>query len=131
MAKFNVTDLILKIDGTAVAHCTEATLTINQDLPDATTKSSGGWAEHINGLRDWEVSVAGLTDYSASGGTQLADMILNRDNAEIVFDTTTSGDVTYTGTCDASSLEQGGGFEEVASWSGSLKGTGAITKGTV
>ena len=36
MAKFNATDLVLKINGTPIAHSTSATLNINQDLPDAT-----------------------------------------------------------------------------------------------
>tara|TARA_Y100000593_G_C4321560_1_gene344097 strand:+ start:2582 stop:2980 length:399 start_codon:yes stop_codon:yes gene_type:complete len=131
MAKFNATNLILKISGTPVAHSTSATLNINQDLPDATSKDSSGWSENIRGLRDWSIDVEGLTDYSASfGADELADLIISRADAEIEFGTGTASDTKYTGTVNLSSLTQDAPMEDVASFSGSLTGTGALTKAT-
>ena len=62
MAKFNATDLILKVNGTPIAHSTSATLNINQDLPDATSKDSAGWSENIRGKlqkqqKKWQVDL--------------------------------------------------------------------------
>ena len=131
MAKFNATNLIVKISGTPVAHSTSATLNINQSLADATSKDSAGWSENIRALRDWSIDVDGLTDYSASfGSDELADLIISRADAEIEFGTGTTGDTKYTGTVNLASLTQDAPLEDVASFSGSLTGTGALTKAT-
>ena len=131
MAKFNATNLILKISGTPVAHSTSATLNINQDLPDATTKDSSGWSENIRGLREFSIDVEGLPDYTASFGVdELADLIISRADAEFEFGTGTTGDTKITGTVNLSSLTQDAPMEDVASFSGSLTGTGALTKAT-
>lgn len=132
MAKFNVTDLILKVANVAVAHCNNATLNINVDLPDATTKSSSGWAEHIKGQRDYTIDVEGMIDYSSSWGiNDLATHIIDRTAAmSVEFGTGTTGHQKFTGTVDASSLTIGGGKEETATWSGTLVGTGILVKAT-
>ena len=131
MAKFNATNLVLKCSGTIVAHTTSSTLNINQDLPDATTKDSSGWSENISGLRDWSIDVEGLTDYSASfGADELADLILNRTTCTVEFGTGTTGDTKFSGTVNLASLTQDAPLEDVASFSGSLTGTGELTKAT-
>ena len=66
---FNGTNLLLKAiaDGGTLAtigHTTSCTLSVNQELPDATTKDSSGYAENINGLRSFEISFDGLVDYT-------------------------------------------------------------------
>ena len=131
MAKFNATNLIVKISGTPVGHSTSATLNINQSLADSTSKDSAGWSENIRGLRDWSIDVEGLTDYSASfGADELADLIISRADAEIEFGTGTASDTKYTGTVNLASLTQDAPLEDVASFSGSLTGTGALVKAT-
>lgn len=133
MAKYNGTDLVILKGGVQIAHTQDCSLSLEQDLPDASTKDSAGYAEHINGQRSWSISVSGLIDYSASEGIdELADMILNRSSATIRISTEVSGDTYFEGTCNLASLEPAtGGTEDVANWSGELTGTGAITKATV
>lgn len=41
-------------------YCKNATLNVNVDLPDVTTKESAGWARHLNGLRDWTIDFDGI-----------------------------------------------------------------------
>ena len=43
-------------------HCKNATLNVDVDLPDVTTKESAGWARHINGLRNWTIDFDGIYD---------------------------------------------------------------------
>ena len=131
MAKFNATDLVLKINGTTIAHSTSATLNINQSLADATSKDSAGWSENIRALRDWSIDCEGLTDYSASfGADELADLIISRASATAEFGTGASGETKYSGTVNLASLTQDAPLEDVASFSGSLTGTGALAKAT-
>ena len=131
MAKFNATTLVVKCNGSIVAHTTSATLNINQSLADSTTKDSSGWTENLAALRDWSIDVEGLTDYSASfGADELADLILNRATVTVEFGTGTATDTKFSGTCNLASLTQDAPLEDVASFSGSLTGTGALTKAT-
>lgn len=131
MAKINATDILVFVNDVAVAHQTNGSLSIAQDLPDASSKDSGGWAEHINGQRSWSISVEGLVDYSASFGVeQLANLILNRTSATIRFGTGTTGDLRFEGTANLGDLSQDAGLETPLTFSGELTGTGALVMTT-
>ena len=128
---FNGTNLLLKVDGSTLGHTTSCTLSISHDLPDATTKDSGGWAESISGLRSGEVSFDGLVDYSEENNVvQMVDLILERQKVEIVFGTTDTGDVVFTADAWTNSIEQVSDMEASVTYSGSLTITGPIIKST-
>ena len=132
MAKFNGTDLLVYVGTTAIAHSTSATLNIEQDLPDATTKGSGGFADHINGLKNWSIDFDGLVDYAASYGVEeLFDNLKNGNNVVVKFSTATGGDSFWTGTASVSSLTMTAEMEAPVSFSGTFVGKGTLTKSTV
>ena len=132
MAIFNATSLIVEVDSVAVAHATSATLNIDLDTPDASTKSSAGWAEVIAGQRSWSVDVEGLIDYASSFGVEgMFTAINNRASVSLTFTTNVSGDTEYSGTAYATNITHDAPLEDVASWSGSFVGTGALTSATV
>ena len=60
---FSGTDLILKIESTTLGHTTSCSLTLNSDLPEATTKDSNGFQEVIAGVMSGEISFDGLVAY--------------------------------------------------------------------
>lgn len=129
----NGTDIIIKLDDDTILHTTSCTLVLNQDLPDATTKGAGGWAEHIHGLRDWEVSIDGYAAYSATTGNvvDLADLILTRAYADVEFTTELTGDVKFTGEVSLANLELSGEMEQTAGLSSTLTGNGPLAKATI
>jgi hypothetical protein len=43
-------------------YCKNATLNVDVDLPDCTTKESAGWARHLDGLRNWTIDYDGVYD---------------------------------------------------------------------
>jgi predicted secreted protein len=132
MAKFNGTDLLVYVGTVAIAHSTSATLNIEQDLPDATTKGSGGFADHINGLKNWSIDFDGLVDYAASYGVEeLFDNLKNGNNVTVKFSTSTNGDSLWTGTASVSSLTMTAEMEAPVSFSGTFVGKGTLTKSTV
>ena len=65
MSQINGTSVLVYNDGTLIAAQTDCTINVNQDLIDTTNKSSSGWANHINGLKDGSVSCGAL--YSTTG----------------------------------------------------------------
>lgn len=132
MPKINGTDLLVYVGATAIAHSTSATLTIDQDLPDATTKGSGGFADHINGLKSWSIDFDGLVDYSASyGAEELFDNLKNGNNVTVKFATLTAGDSAWTGTASVSNLTMSAEMEAPFSFSGTFVGKGELSMTTV
>jgi predicted secreted protein len=128
---FNATNLIVLIDGVAVGHTTSAELSIEADLPDATTKDSAGWAEHIQGLRSWSVSVDGLVAYDGSYPSQtVADLIINRTSVVLQFTTEVTGDTYWTGSASLQGQTISAEMESPASFSASFTGNGALTTAT-
>ena len=63
---FNGTNLLLKIETVTLGHTTSCSLTLSNDLPEATTKNSSGFQEVIAGVISGEISFEGLVDYSDS-----------------------------------------------------------------
>lgn len=131
MAKINGTAVIFDVDGDPIAHIQDATLTINRETPDATTKDSGGWQEILEGggLKDWEISFNGFADYASTGGNveDLFDLIVGRTSTPIVWGPT-NGDLQFSGNAHLGNVELGAPNEETATISGSAVGTSELSK---
>ena len=126
---FNGTNLILKIEDTALGHTTSCSLSLNNDLPEATTKDSNGFQEVIAGVMSGELSFDGLVAYDdTANGIELADYLLARTQLTCVFGTIESGDAIFTAEGFLSSVEISAEMESPVSYSGSITLTGAITK---
>lgn len=131
-ARHKGNDVTLSINGSPIAHTQSATLTINQEQLDATGKDDSRWKKNIVGDRDYELSVENLVDFTSSMGLDnLADMIDNGASADFEFTTGDTGDIKYTGTVNLSTLEYNANHNEVSGYSGTLVGTGALTKTTL
>ncbi len=125
MAILNATDVTFTVGGVAVTHCTSASLSVNIDLRDATTKDSGGWSDSLGGLKSWEISGDAFVEISGSGAGQ-SDMfatLIGGAAAAVVFNV---GADVYTGNAFITSLSIDGGVEENATYSISATGSDAL-----
>lgn len=129
----NGTTVIYSQAGSPLAMLTNTTLNINQELPDASNKDSGGWANHINGQRNWDISVDGVASFVATTGNidVLASAITGRTNVTVKFAPTTGGQVQFTGSASVSGLSITAPNEDTVTISGTITGKGALTKGLV
>ena len=146
MAKINGSNVVVWLDHLTgpkaddkILFTTNCTLTINHDLPDASSKDSEGWAKHISGLRSWEVTVDGLSDFgdwsSSVFGGNIAELwyYINerKNNAKMIFavDDDDDGSATeyYYGRVSLANLELTNEMESTASFSGTLTGIGELT----
>lgn len=126
---FNGTNLLLSVEGNVLGHTTSCSLSLSNDLPEATTKDSNGFQEVIAGVISGELSFDGLVDYSDDANAiELADYLLARTQITCVFGTAETGDAIYTAEGYLSSVEQSAEMESPVSYSGSITLTGAITK---
>ena len=131
MAILNATDCVLSVTTggslQAVAHSTSASISMNMDLRDSTTKSSAGYQENLGGLRSWEVSGDAFVEIGAGDGNieALWDTWENRAAVVVNFGAT---DMIYSGSALITSISIDAGVEENATYSISLTGTGALSK---
>jgi predicted secreted protein len=134
---FNGTDLLLKItDGptgsittsTIIGHSTSCSLSLSNDLPEATTKDSNGFQEVIAGVKSGELSFEGLIAYDDDANpVDFADILIARRAVTWTFGTADAADTVYTGSGFLSSVEMSAEMESPATYSGSITVNGAIT----
>lgn len=133
---FNGTNLLLKFAADAgtpvtIGHSTSCSLSLSNDLPEATTKDSAGYQEVIAGVKSGEISFEGLVAYDdANNAIEAADLLLARTKLDWSFGTAESGDDVYSGEGFLSSVEMSAEMESPVSYSGSITVTGAISKAT-
>lgn len=127
------------VAGTKIGYATSASISMNHNLRDTSTKDSAGWRDQMEGQRDWEVSTEGMVIFTTSGGA-IADLtmdelystyIATRTEFELVFQTAVSGDIKWTGQAWMTSLSADTPNEDSSTWSASFSGTGALTQATV
>jgi predicted secreted protein len=80
MGKLNASLVQLYADGVVIAAQRGFTLNLEQDLPDTTNKESGGWAEHLNGLRNSSVDITALFSTTGVSAGELLDYIIDRSS---------------------------------------------------
>lgn len=124
MAKINGTSVLLYADGTVVALQRGLTINAEQDLPDATTKMSLGWAEHINGLRNATISFDALYSTTGLSAEDLLTYITGRTSLLMLI----VGGITFPiiSEVDLSSISLVGNREEPGSLTGNLKVNGKL-----
>ena len=130
--KLNGTNLLVYVNGVAVAHATSHTLNVNAEMIDATTKSSAGWKDVLPGLKDWSIDAEGIVAWDATEGVSQAFAdITGRTQVTVKFSMEVTGDKRYTGTAYVSTLSMSAPLEDVITYSLSFAGDGAITEETV
>ena len=148
MAIQNATNVAIRVggrtDGNTIAYATSASLSVNMDLRDTTTKSSLGWQENLGGLKSWEMSgdaFVELNTATSTGndpfkeGTEVNSVLKNISSLYATWEaglavTVAFGNDTkeYYGSAIITSISIDAGMEENATYSISLQGTGALTQ---
>jgi hypothetical protein len=113
--------------------CRTSSLKVDVNLDDVTTKDSGGWAAHINGLRSWSIDFEGVYDETDAGATSmtpieiLAAIIARTADAECAFkpDATTTG-TGWKGNATFKNITLTGDMETGIKFSGSLVGNAPL-----
>ena len=124
MAKINGTNVLLYADGTVIALQRGLNINAEQDLPDATTKQSAGWAEHINGQRNSTVTLDALYSTTGLSAKDLITYITGRESLLMAI----VGGISYPviGEVNVSSISLTGNKEEPAALSGNMKVNGKL-----
>ena len=124
MTIINGNRLKIRLEDVDVIDTTSVSLTISNNLFEATTKPTGGWVEYISGVKNATGSFEGLVDYNNANYIRLKDDIIAGVN--IFFDMIVEGEHIFFGDAIIESFEESGGSDDVATYSGSFKIIGEI-----
>ena len=128
MAKINGTDMTIYLGADDILFSKTCTLNVEQDLPDSTSKGSGGDEEHINGVRRWSIDFDGAWDVTGNvSGDDLIALIVDRSaDAVVKFGTTATAATGWTGNGTVQNMSISAVMEDTATYSGHIVGNGAL-----
>lgn len=130
MAKISGTLVLFKLGTTpsTLTHVTDATLSVDVDIPESTDKDSQGFRELLEdaGVKSGSISTDGFADWSKTDGNAktVLEAVLGRENLGFSFGPEGTEYFQVTGTCRAAGAELGSPNEDTAPISGTFETTG-------
>jgi hypothetical protein len=122
---------VVKVGGVLVAHLTSNNFNVEMSTRDASTKSSAGWKDVLEGQRSWGGSASGyFAEDAAYGFEDLFDIVGTRTQVTLRFTTGVTGDKYYEGEAYVTSIARTDGLEESSTFEATFEGTGVLEKGT-
>lgn len=111
---------------TAIAGQRGGSFNGSGDTMDSTSKDGSGWEENIVGLRSWSIDFDGLHSETDVGLQKVFDEWIagNQVHVRMKFPSGT----TYEGDATITDISIDAPHDDVATATGSLEGSGAITK---
>lgn len=122
-------NLLLYLNGNAIANSKSANLSINANLVDATTKDSAGWMEYeAAGNKGATLSSDALLALDASyTADDIHTLLANGTTVTWRYSTNTSGDKYWTGSAKVADLSITANDGDIVGFSLTLNVTGAVT----
>lgn len=115
-----------------VACATSGSFSAQTEIIEATTKDNDGQREILIGGVTWSMSVEGLIQFntadSVRGALDVFDLWSDKTQVRVAWMTGNDGDYMYHGNAYITQVEETAGLNEVATFSATLEGDGAITK---
>jgi len=128
----NGTLVLIDMEGHAIAYSKSATLTIEHETRDTTTKDASGWKHSAEGRRSWGMDVEGLVALDSQYNLDyLVGYIKGRTALTMKFTTGVSGDKQASGEGYLTNVEVEAGDQESVSFSASVEGSGELQWGAI
>ena len=137
MAIANSTTVMVLVGGTAVAHSMDATISINRESVDISTKDTGLFAAYMAGQINGTCTVNGLYEMNAATQDSLWAALIavqgsTNEVVTVLFGNAVSGDDYISASGIVTSYEVGSpGVEGAMTYNVSFQLTGTITRDTV
>lgn len=121
---------------TKIANATSNDFSITKDMIETTNKDSAGAKEYIAGEYGYTMSVEGMFEEDASVGAgiswkEILTDLLAGTSVTIVMTSNVSGDLKLSGSAFFNELNLTAPQNDVATFTASIQGTGALTVGTI
>ena len=120
-------NMSLSIQGDLMAEARSFTLHLGQSLVDVTSKDSDSWGDFLVSRKEWTISFNGLYVYTDDALKFLICHLIDGTPATLtVIITMPETITTFYGSAVLESMDLEGPAEEALTYSGSLKGQGAL-----
>ena len=121
---------------TKIANATSNDFSITKDMIETTNKDSAGAKEYIAGEYGYTMSVEGMFEEDTSVGAgisweEIITDLLAGTSVTIVMTSNVSGDLKLSGSAFFNELNLTAPQNDVATFTASIQGTGALTVGTI
>jgi TP901-1 family phage major tail protein len=120
---------------TKIANLTSTDFELSKDTIDATNKDGGTYKEFLVGLSGWTMNAEGIFEEEAGvtgvSAKDLLDDIIAGAPITVVMTSNASGDLKLSGSAVITSFAWSAPVNDIATFSVSLQGSGALTVGTV
>jgi TP901-1 family phage major tail protein len=113
---------------TKVAGQRGGSLSRGADTFDSTSKDSDGWLQNEVGFKNWELSSEGLLVETDAGYTALEDAFMNDEKVKVQM--VTAGGNKYEGFAIITDFPVDAPYDDLATYSITLLGDGALSKVT-
>tara|TARA_A100001391_G_scaffold15352_2_gene8682 strand:- start:488 stop:946 length:459 start_codon:yes stop_codon:yes gene_type:complete len=128
MPVVNGSNFLLVKDTTVIGHSTSVSFDINANLPESTTKNSGGFKEFIVGIKSGNVTCECLTDYSESlQYDDLVDMMITDTKAVFYVKELVDPDLVLRGEGFIANVTETAEFETATTFNVEINLTGVYT----
>ena len=117
----------LSAETAALAESRNFTLNMSQGLIDITSRDSSQWREVLAGTREWSIDFDGLWVYNDLAKKYIMYHYTDHSPATLTIVLTDANAITFTGECYVESLTLPAPYEDVATFSGTLRGTSTLT----
>ena len=125
--KVSGTRVLLFSDGELIAYQRGLTIDASVNLPDATDKESGGWEEHIHGMRNATVSFDALYSTEGLSADALIELIRSRPDLMMCINgLSATNHRPIIGLVNLDSVSLNAPIEEAMAVSGSMKVNGEL-----
>lgn len=120
-------DVLIKLNGTAIAGQRDATLSMQGDKIDTTVKTNNGWKSALQGLKEWSISLECVNYYgeNAAGQRALKQAFLDAVNVDVVA--AVGDEEVFLGEASITGLDISGALTDVSMNSFTLEGAGALS----
>lgn len=134
MAVFNGKKMLVVVDGSTIAATKSFTLTVDVDLPDATSKDDDAWGNTIYGAKRWSVDFDALYDPSATFTLEEIYDLVDEETTvtlEMAVIDGVGGGLCFSGEANCGGFTLTAGLNEAVGYTGKFQSAGKLNKGTV
>lgn len=117
-----------------IACATSGTFSGSLEVIDATTKDNDGQREVLPGGLTWSMTCEGMVQFditTTNGSLDLFDLWQDKTQIRVAWTTGQQGDYMYFGLGYITTFEESAGLNEVATFSVTIEGDGAINKALI
>jgi predicted secreted protein len=119
--------MTLSVEDDLLAESRSFSLHFTQGSIDVTSRDNNAWADFLVGRRDWSIDFDGLYIYDDVAQKVLRSHFTDQSPAALTCIITMPDGATFTGEAILESMDYVGPYDDALTFSGSLKGQGAIT----